>query len=89
MEDIEIDFYLKIEKEVKCEINNIVVSNSMMDLMMEEFGLDNIKNHEKEEVFERMQEPPYNEIKRLKAELIVRCLNSIILYSRFFILKGF
>ena len=60
-----------VNTENKNENNQIVVSDCMMNYLLEEFGDVNIKNWEKQEVWERMEEEPEKEIARLKAELTV------------------
>jgi hypothetical protein len=83
MDSNEIDFYIKIEEEIKKEIkhnlqpntnNNIIfVSEEKMKLLLEEFNVDT-KDFEKEDRFTTIKENPYDEIERLKVELMVNYL---------------
>ena len=82
MDSKEIDFYLKIEEEIKKEmepvvqVNNlennetILVSDRVMKCLLEEFEYENI-----EEYIEYIEDDKEanNEIERLKAEIIVKC----------------
>jgi hypothetical protein len=85
MDSIEIDFYLKIEEEIKKEMklvvqvnnlennetNQILVSDRVMKCMLEEFEDKNIEEYI--EYIEDDKEEANNEIERLKAEIIVKC----------------
>ena len=85
MDSIEIDFYLKIEEEIKKEMklvvqvnnlennetNQIVVSDRVMKCLLEEFVDKNIEEYI--EYIEDDKEEANNEIERLKAEIIVKC----------------
>jgi hypothetical protein len=85
MDSIEIDFYLKIEEEIKKEMklvvqvnnlennetNQILVSDRVMKCMLEEFEDKNIEEYI--EYIEDDKEEANNEIERLKAEIIVNC----------------
>jgi chemotaxis methyl-accepting protein methylase len=82
MDSKEIDFYLKIEEEIKKEmepvvqVNNlennetILVSDRVMKCLLEEFEYENI-----EEYIEYIEDDKEanNEIERLKTEIIVKC----------------
>ena len=85
MDSKEIDFYLKIEEEIKKEMklvvqvnnlennetNQILVSDRVMKCMLEEFEDKNIEEYI--EYIEDDKEEANNEIERLKAEIIVNC----------------
>ena len=85
MDSKEIDFYLKIEEEIKKEMklvvqvnnlennetNQILVSDRVMKCMLEEFEDKNIEEYI--EYIEDDKEEANNEIERLKAEIIVKC----------------
>ena len=85
MDSLEIDFYLKIEEEIKKEMkpvvqvnnlennetNQIVVSDRVMKCLLEEFVDKNIEEYI--EYIEDDKEEANNEIERLKAEIIVNC----------------
>ena len=84
MDSKEIDFYLKIEEEIKKEMklvvqvnnlennetNQILVSDRVMKCLLEEFEYENI-----EEYIEYIEDDKEanNEIERLKTEIIVKC----------------
>jgi hypothetical protein len=82
MDSKEIDFYLKIEEEIKKEmepvvqVNNlenketILVSDRVMKCLLEEFEYENIEEYK--EYIEDDKEAN-NEIERLKTEIIVKC----------------
>ena len=85
MDSIEIDFYLKIEEEIKKEMklvvqvnnlennetNQILVSDRVMKCLLEEFEYENIEEYI--EYIEDDKEEANNEIERLKTEIIVKC----------------
>jgi hypothetical protein len=80
MDSNEIDFFIKIEENIKKELkhnlqpntnNNIIlVSEEKMKLLLEAINVDT-HDFEIEDRFTTIKENPYDEIERLKVELMV------------------
>jgi hypothetical protein len=80
MDSNEIDFFIKIEEDIKKELkhnlqpntnNNIIsVSEKKMKLLLEAINVDT-HDFEIEDIITTIKENPYDEIERLKVELLV------------------
>ena len=80
MDSNEIDFFIKIEENIKKELkhnlqpntnNNIIsVSEKKMKLLLEAINVDT-HDFEIEDIITTIKENPYDEIERLKVELLV------------------